>query len=215
MDFALFGIQGSGKGTQSIALSERHNFPLFETGAQLRQLAKENSPLGKKVKSIIEAGQLVPTTVVMEIAAVFLERNSTISTLLFDGVPRSAEQEIALAALLKQHGRSPLIGILIELSEEKALQRLLSRRICRDCKKVYPADFKNDRCERCGGTLETRKDDKEEAIRTRLALYAQETLPVIRLYAEEKRLITINGNQDIAAVNIELEEKLASFWSQT
>lgn len=213
MDFALFGIQGSGKGTQSVSLSEKHKLPLFETGAQLRRLARESSPLGEKIKSIIEAGQLVPTAVVMEIAAAFLQSHREQASLLFDGVPRSLEQEKALAALLKEHGRS-LTGILIELTEEKALQRLLTRRICRDCKTVYPADFQGDLCRECGGILETRQDDKEEAIRTRLALYAQETLPVIRLYAQNNRLITVNGDQDIAAVNAELEEKLASFWPQ-
>ncbi len=207
MDIVLFGMQGSGKGTQGKLIAQRHNLAVFETGAELRKLAQEDSELGQKVKSIIEAGELVPNEVVMEIIEDFMGKLPEGSTVLFDGIPRKMVQAETFDALMGKMGRE-FKGILIEISEEVAMQRLTTRRICGQCKEVYPAKYDGDSCEKCEGELITRQDDNAEAIQTRLQAYANETMPVIEKYMSEGKMLKINGAQSIEDVDTELEKAL-------
>ncbi len=105
MDIILFGIQGSGKGTLGKAAAEKYDMSYFETGAELRKLSQEDSDLGKKIKSIIEAGHLVPNEVVMEIVENFLDRQHDGKALVIDGVPRFMEQSKSLESLLEKNTR--------------------------------------------------------------------------------------------------------------
>lgn len=198
MDLILFGIQGSGKGTQGKFIAEKYGFEVFETGGELRKLSQENSELGKKVKSIIEAGHLVPNDVVMEIVENFMNHLAPGKNVLFDGIPRKMDQKESLDAILNKFGR-PFLGILIKISEEEALRRLTTRRLCEKCKTVYPAAYSSENCE-CGGKLITRTDDNPESIKTRLQAYTDETLPVIEKYITEGKMIEINGERPIEEV---------------
>ena len=200
MDLIFFGMQGSGKGTLGKRVAERYNLEIFETGGELRKLSSQDSDLAKKVKSIIEAGKLVPNDVVMEIVENFLKTLPENTSVLFDGIPRKIEQAESLNTLLNQNGRT-YMGVLLEISEETALKRLSTRRICEVCKTVYPADYQKDTCE-CGGKLITRTDDNPEAIKTRLQAFREETIPAMKLY--EDKLVKINGE-----LSIEEVEKLA------
>lgn len=190
-------MQGSGKGTLGKAIAEKYGLQIFETGAQLRKLSQDTSPLGEKIKSIIEAGRLVPNDVVMEIVENFLNHleNPSIS-ILFDGIPRKTEQALSLNKLLQKHSRKYL-AVLLDISEETALKRLTTRRICKICKQVYPADYQGDKCV-CGGELITRSDDNPEAIKTRLEAFKQETIPTMKLYQD--RMIRIDGEPVIKEV---------------
>lgn len=207
MDLVLFGIQGSGKGTQGKFIAEKFGFETFETGAELRKLAKEESELGKKVKGIIEAGHLVPNEVVMEIIENFMNRLPSGKKVLFDGIPRKMAQKKSFDALMTKLGRE-FAGILIQISKEEALRRLTTRRLCEKCKSVYPASYESSVCE-CGGKLTTRADDNPESIKIRLNAYENETTPVIEVYKKEGRMIEINGEQKIGEVTKETFEKLA------
>lgn len=207
MDLILFGIQGSGKGTQGKILKERYDMAYFETGAELRRLSQEDSELGKKVKEIIEAGHLVPNEVVMEIVEDFLKNVPKGKNVIFDGIPRKMEQAESLDALLSKEGREYKV-VILDLSEEVALNRLTLRRICSKCKTAYPADYKNDMCEKCQGELITRSDDNPESIKTRIKAYFNETMPVINKYLDEEKLIRINGEQSIEGVSEELFKTL-------
>ncbi|MEK7528984.1 MAG: nucleoside monophosphate kinase [Patescibacteria group bacterium] len=207
MDLVLFGIQGSGKGTQARVLVERFDMAYFETGAQLRALAQETSPLGEKVRSIIDAGHLVPNEVVMEIIESFLSKlNSTGSdkntSVLFDGIPRQREQAASFDDVMAKFGRE-FRCIVLDLSRAKAEERLLTRRMCTVCKKIYSAMYTGSTCE-CGGQLVTRKDDNAESIRTRLEVFENETLPVLAAYEEHGVLLRVNGDQPIDVVTKEL-----------
>ncbi|MFA5854834.1 MAG: nucleoside monophosphate kinase [Candidatus Gracilibacteria bacterium] len=208
MDLVLFGIQGSGKGTQSTEICKHCNLDVFETGAELRRIAGEETELGHKVKSIIEAGNLVPTEVVMEIIKDFLSHLPTGANALFDGIPRSIEQKEQFDALMQSEGRE-FNGLLIDLSEEEALNRLTTRRICEKCKATYPAFYTKDSCEACGGALITRKDDTPDAIRTRLDTFSQKTLPVINLYKTQGKMLTVDGKKSIEDVTKDIEAVLA------
>lgn len=207
MDLILFGMQGSGKGTQSRFLAERCGFEIFEAGAELRRLANEDSELAQKVKMIMEAGHLVPTEVVMEIIEDFLHRLPEGKSALFDGIPRSEDQREQFDALLHKAGR-PFLGLLIELSEEEALKRLTTRRVCSGCKSSYPSFYEKDKCESCGGSLETRKDDTPEAIRVRIDTFLSKTVPVIEHYKKDGKMLVVNGEQSIEKVTSDMMELL-------
>ncbi|MBI5754705.1 nucleoside monophosphate kinase [Candidatus Peregrinibacteria bacterium] len=203
MDFILFGMQGSGKGTQGKILAEVYDMTIFETGAALRNLAKQSSDLGKRVKNIIESGHLVPNEVVMEIVEDCIKSIPQEKNILFDGIPRKKEQSDSLNALLSRLGRTSL-GILIEISEKEGRRRLSSRRICEQCKAVYPIFYEKDTCEKCGGKLVTRSDDTPSGIQTRIEAYNNETVPVIEAYRAAGKLLVINGEQSIKNVTEEL-----------
>lgn len=201
MDIVLFGIQGSGKGTLGKMIAEKYGFEIFETGSQLRKLSKENSDLGNKVKSIIEAGHLVPNKVVMDIIENFMARliqNNQTQNALFDGVPRSIAQAATFDIMMKKLQRD-FMGILIETPKKVVLKRLAKRRVCKKCKTVYPAFYKKKKCEFCHGNLETRIDDNPQSIKTRIDAYYKETTPVIERYKKSRKLIVMNGDQSIEA----------------
>lgn len=207
MDLVLFGMQGSGKGTQAAQLVESCDLVMFETGAELRRLAKEESELGAKVKSIIEAGHLVPSEVVMEIIEDFISNLPEGKHVLFDGIPRSEEQRDLFNTLMKKEGRE-FMGLLIDITEKEALERLTTRRICVKCKTAFPAYYDKDACEKCGGELITRKDDTPDAIRVRLDTFLEKTIPVIDGYKHANMMITVDGKQSIEAVNQDVMEVL-------
>lgn len=212
MDLILFGMQGSGKGTQSKFISGQCDLAVFETGAELRRLASEDSELGRKVKSIIEAGNLVSTEVVMEIVADFLHHLPEGKSVLFDGIPRSMDQKKALDELLEKEGRE-FKGLDIRITEEEALKRLTTRRLCENCKAVYPAFYDKDACEACDGSLVTRRDDTPDAIRTRLDTFAEKTMPVIDGYAADGRMLVVNGEQSIEDVTAECMGVLKEYFN--
>lgn len=207
MDLVLFGMQGSGKGTQSQRIAEHCSLEVFETGGQLRRLAAEDSELGKKVKAIIESGRLVPTEVVMEIIADFFHNLPSGKSALFDGIPRSDDQKEQFDALMTKEGRS-FKGLLIELSEEEALKRLTTRRLCPQCKTIYPAAYAGTSCEKDGSTLVTRQDDTPEAIRVRLDTFLEKTVPVIDAYKVEGKMLIVDGEKSIDDVTVDIKEVL-------
>ncbi len=207
MDIVLLGIQGSGKGTQSKFLQEQYGLVYFETGRELRKLSQEESELGQKVKSIIEAGHLVPSEVVMDIIADFMGKLPDGAQVLFDGIPRKKDQAEQFEQVLKEASRD-FTCVYITLEKEEAVRRLTTRRICEKCKSVYPATFAGDACAACGGKLITRSDDNPESINNRINAFFNETTPVIEDYRARNMLVEVNGQQAIEEVTDELFSKL-------
>lgn len=211
MDFLFFGIQGSGKGTQSKLLCEKYGLAYFETGGRLRKLATEDSELGRKIQSILNAGNLVPNEVVMEMVEDFLTHlPSKETSVIFDGIPRNESQAKLLEELLKKHNRQ-YIGVHITIPKELAIERLLKRRLCEKCKKIFPPDYAKDMCDACGGKLITRSDDTEQAIRTRLDVFEKETTPVVDRYKKENRLVETSGDKPIEQSNAALSKLLEPY----
>ncbi len=173
MDFLLFGMQGSGKGTQAKLIAEHCNLMIFEAGAELRRLATEDSELARKVNAILQSGNLVPTEVVMEIVANFIDHLPEGQSVLFDGIPRSQDQQEQFDEIFKKKGRD-FMGILIELNEEEAMERLLLRK---------------------------RNDDTPEAIRVRINTFMEKTQPVIEHYKSMGKVLAVNGVQSVEEVN--------------
>ena len=207
MDIILFGMQGSGKGTQGSVLAEKYGLKFFEMGGQLRQIIDSGSPLGEKIKSIVTAGNLVDDDTIMEVVGKFIESIGQDQAILFDGIPRTLKQSEKLLNLLAKNNRDAF-AVLIKISEEEAIKRLTQRRICKGCKGVYPPSYKADTCQHCGGELIVRHDDNLESIKTRLENYRNETVPVINSFYERDRLIEVDGEQPIENVAKEMIEKV-------
>ncbi|MBU1017832.1 nucleoside monophosphate kinase [Patescibacteria group bacterium] len=207
MDIILFGMQGSGKGTQGRYLAEKNGLTIFEMGGQLRQIIESDSPLGEKIKGIVQAGNLVDDDTIMEVVKNFLSFLSGEKAVLFDGIPRTVAQSEKLLDLLAKYQRDAF-AVLIKISEDEAIKRLTQRRVCEGCKGVYPPSYKADTCEHCGGQLVVRHDDNLESIQRRLENYKNETLPVINSFYERDRLIEVDGEQSIEKVTKEMFEKV-------
>ncbi len=206
MDIILFGMQGSGKGTQGRVLANRYRLKIFEMGNALRTIISSGSELGSKIKATVEQGGLVSDDIIMEVIEDFLKTTDDCNV-LFDGIPRTMYQASELLKLLKEYGRDAF-ALQIKITEEEAIERLTKRRICSKCKTVFPASYKDDICSECGGTLQVRSDDSNlESIKNRLYNFKTETMPVIHDFYERDRLIDVDGEQPIEDVTEEMIEK--------
>lgn len=179
-DILFFGIQGSGKGTQAKLLAEREGMIIFETGAELRKVRKEESELGNIVREIIDRGDLVPNEIVMDIVRHFLENTPENARIIFDGIPRSMPQKETFDALLAKKGRQALC-LFLDVPEEEVVIRMRER---------------------------GREDDTEVVIRKRIENYKNETIPVLRAYEKEGSFVAINGNQLLEAVAEDIQKAL-------
>jgi adenylate kinase len=206
-DILLFGVQGSGKGTQAKLLAKKYGYTIFETGAELRLLSQTNSPLGEKIHSIISKGLLVDAHLVMDIVEDFLQRTPLIQPILFDGIPRNTEQKEAFDALMEKYHKE-VQGIHITLSKEEALDRILGRFICKGVKD-QPISLTEEECIAQGGEVIKRQDDTDsEAIKKRIELFFKETLPIISQYEKEGKIVSVNGNQTIERVFEDISQAL-------
>lgn len=213
MDIILFGMQGSGKGTQGKILAEMYNLKIFEMGGALRAIIASETELGNKIKATVEAGQLVEDHVIMEVVENFLNTEAKGKNILFDGIPRTMPQAKELLRLLKEHGRDAF-ALYIKLTEEEAIERLTKRRICSQCKTVYPGFYEGTTCHDCGGVLQTRSDDANlDSINTRIESFKKETLPVIDDFYSRDHLIDVDGDQPIQDVTEEMVEKAGYLFS--
>ena len=213
MDIILFGKQGSGKGTQGKILAERYGLRVFDMGSELRHMIESATPLGEKIKEIVESGNLVDDNSIMDIVENFLKSLTAKQSVLFDGIPRTITQAERLLVLLKAHERDSF-ALLVKISEEEAVKRLTQRRVCSGCKEIYPAFYNGEECAKCGGVLVTRKDDSNlDSIMQRLKNYENETKPVIDHFYSIDRLIQVDGEQSIPDVTEEMIDKAGYLFS--
>lgn len=197
MRLILLGPPGAGKGTQAAAIRERYGVPHISTGEMLREAIAAGSPLGKKVKSIVEAGALVPDEVIGEVVAERLSRDDVRKGFLLDGFPRTLRQAEILEAVLGARNE-PLTAVLeLEIGEEEIVRRLSGRRTCPACGATFHTAFSPPRaegvCDACGGRLAQREDDRESSVRTRLAEYAAKTAPLSAHYRGLGLLRRVDG----------------------
>jgi len=197
MNLILLGPPGAGKGTQAQMIVERYRIPQISTGDILRSAVKENTALGLKAKAFMDQGQLVPDEVVIGIIDNRLRAPDCNPGFILDGFPRTIAQAEALQAILTKIGKSIHHVINIEVGPDELVRRLTGRRTCKNCGAMFHILFhppKQDGvCDRCGGTLYQRADDKEETIRTRLKEYQKQTAPLIEYYQRKNMLRSIPG----------------------
>lgn len=196
MRLIIFGPQGAGKGTQSEKISEKYGIPGIATGEIFRAALMGRTALGLKVSEYVDSGKLVPDELTIEVVSERLHADDCKDGFLLDGFPRSLKQAEALDAILAAQGKALDAALVIEVSEEVSLRRLLGRRACEDCGKNYHLDnppMVDWTCDRCGGKVVERADDHEETIRKRLSLYHSQTEPLKAYYENKGILRTVDG----------------------
>ena len=184
MKLIMLGAPGAGKGTLGAVLSDTLNIPTISTGNILRAAVRNGTPVGLQAKSYMEAGKLVPDEVIIGIIAERLEEADCANGYILDGVPRTIAQAEALekAGILFDH------VISLEISDEEIEERMEGRRFCAGCGATYHIHNVPPKqegvCDKCGGVLELRDDDKPETVKRRLEIYHIETEPLKEFYAE-------------------------------
>ncbi len=212
MRVVLLGPPGAGKGTQAVVLSETLGVPHISTGDIFRQAVKTGTELGKKAKEYMDSGLLVPDAIVVGIVRERLTQSDCQNGFLLDGFPRTTEQAEALAASLLAMGTQLDAVVNIEVAEETLIQRLTGRRVCRSCGATYHVHFSPAKnpgaCDKCGGELYQRDDDREETVRKRLQVYANQTQPLIAWYTERGLLQTVDGAKPVGEVLADITRNL-------
>jgi adenylate kinase len=197
MNLILLGPPGAGKGTQAQRIVERYHIPQVSTGDILRTAVKEGIPLGKKAKTFMDQGQLVPDEVVIGIIEGRLRAPDCNPGFILDGFPRTIVQAEALQAILTKMEKSINHVVNIEVDSEELVRRLTGRRTCKNCGAMVHLLFHPPKqegiCDRCGGALYQREDDQEKTIRIRLREYESQTAPLIQYYQLKNCLRSVQG----------------------
>jgi adenylate kinase len=209
-DLILLGPPGAGKGTQASRIVEEYGIPHVSTGDILRNAVKNQTAMGLEAKKHMGAGNLVPDSVVIGIVKDRLQEPDTARGFLMDGFPRTIPQAEALDATLASIGRGVGKVIAVLVDEEALVKRLTGRRICRACQAPFHVMFapsaKGDACDRCGGELYQRDDDTEATVRNRLAVYRQQTEPLIEYYDKQGVVARIDGDKAPDLVYADIRE---------
>jgi adenylate kinase len=192
----ILGRQGAGKGTQCVRLSRHYVVPHISTGDMLRAAAREGSEFGLMAKQVMDSGGLVGDEVMIGLVDERLRKPDADSRgYILDGFPRTVAQAEALGGLTSH---KPIhVVIDLDVPREIVLERLSSRRVCRDCGTNYTAHNGDDRrtwiCDTCGGDVDQRADDTPDAVNRRLDLYETQTAPLIQYYSRLEALVVVNG----------------------
>lgn len=213
MRIVLLGAPGSGKGTQAQKLSVDKHIPQISTGDMLREAVASGTRFGRKARSIMEAGELVPDDVVLGIISERLMQPDAADGFILDGFPRTTQQALDLSELLDQLGTPLDTAVLLDVDFDILMKRLTGRRTCSLTGKllnIYLSSQEElDECTNAGGELIQRDDDNEETIANRLDVYRENTEPLISYYAKRNKLTTINAEGTIDEVYARLLAALA------
>ena len=199
MKLILLGAPGAGKGTQATRLADQYHIPHISTGDIFRANLKEETPLGLKAKEYMDQGLLVPDELTVDLVMDRLAKPDCANGYILDGFPRTLVQAAALDAKVDIDA-----AINVEVPDEKIVKRMAGRRVCPKCGEPYHTEYKvpakEGVCDRCGSLLIIRKDDKAETVLKRLAVYHDQTAPLIDHYQAAGKLITVDGTQSVEAV---------------
>ncbi|MBF0161695.1 MAG: adenylate kinase [Magnetococcales bacterium] len=212
MNLILMGPPGAGKGTQARRIAERYEIPQLSTGDMLRAAVKAGTDVGRQAKAAMESGGLVTDEIVVGIIADRIGEADCARGFILDGFPRTVAQAEALDAMLAARRLKIDHVIDITADTEALVSRITGRSTCSQCGEGYHATHKKPAaaglCDKCGGTLTTRADDNEETVRNRLAVYHQQTAPVIDHYRNGGQFRTVDGMQQMDTVFAQLCEIL-------
>lgn len=201
LNIILLGPPGAGKGTQAVKISEKYSIPQISTGEILRGAVAAGTKLGKEAKKFMDSGDLVHDEVVVGLVEERLVDDDCKNGYILDGFPRTVEQAKSLDKILDGKGDGINHVISIEVDEAELVKRLTGRRTCRKCGAMYHVVFgppkAEGECDKCGGELYQRDDDKEETITARLKVYGEKTEPLIEYYSEKGLKRSIPGSGGI------------------
>ncbi len=208
MNLILLGAPGAGKGTQSQMLVEEFEIPHISTGDILRAAVKNGTPLGVKAKGYMDAGELVPDSLIIDLMKERLAEPDAQKGFILDGFPRTTTQAAALDTALAADGRRIDHAIAIVVPDEKIVERLSSRRVCKVC--GYTGTAGDTVCPTCGGEMYQRDDDKPETIQNRLNVYEKSTAPLVDYYKGAGVLVEIDGDRPVSDVYADVKAAIAN-----
>lgn len=193
----LLGPPGAGKGTQARLLGEKFEACQVSTGDILRKAVADQSPLGKEASDYIKRGALVPDSVIVNLVAERLKEKDCQQGFILDGFPRTIPQAQGLEEILRKMGLGLQSVLLVQVPDAVIVERLAGRRTCKNCGALYHLTLnpstKESTCDRCGGELLQRDDDREETISARLKVYDNQTAPLVDYYRQQGILREIDG----------------------
>jgi len=201
MRIVLLGAPGAGKGTQAKKLIEKYSIPQISTGDILRASVAAGTPLGKEAKGYMNRGELVPDSVVLGLVEERLKEPDTNKGFILDGFPRNTAQAEALDKMLAKIGKPLQLAVSVDVPFEDLMKRLTGRRTCKSCGQMYNIYYKppksDNKCDKDGGELFQRDDDKEATIKKRLDVYESQTAPLIDYYSKKGIVRRIQGTGSI------------------
>lgn len=201
MRLVLLGAPGAGKGTQAKILVEKYGIPQISTGDLLRAAVAAGTALGKEAKSYMDRGELVPDSVVLGMVEERLRQDDCKKGFILDGFPRNTKQAEALDSMLSSLNMPLTAALSVDVPFDELMKRLTGRRTCKACGQMYNIYFsppkKEGVCDKCGGELFQRDDDKEETIKKRLEVYSAQTAPLIDYYNKKGILKSVQGTGSI------------------
>lgn len=201
MKIIMLGAPGAGKGTQAKMLAEKYGIPHISTGDIFRANIKNNTELGKKAKSYMDAGQLVPDELVVDLVVDRIKDEDCMKGFILDGFPRTIPQAEALDYALNNQNEKIDYAINVDVPDENIITRMSGRRACVGCGATYHIVYNPTKvegiCDACGQNLILREDDKPETVKKRLEVYHEQTQPLIEHYEAKGALLTVDGTQDI------------------
>ncbi|MBR4400212.1 MAG: adenylate kinase [Synergistes sp.] len=211
MRIILLGAPGAGKGTQADSIKNKYPIAHISTGDILRANVKAGTALGKDAKAYMDAGKLVPDDVIVGMMESRLAEADCKEGFMLDGFPRTIAQAEALDKMLSAHGIKLDAVVSLEVDDDTVVSRLTSRRVCKKCGEIYNTVLKPTAkegvCDKCGGEVVQRDDDKESVIRNRLAVFHTQTAPLIEYYTQKGLLIAVDATGGKDAVLRILEKK--------
>ena len=213
MRVIFLGPPGVGKGTQADFIAQKYGIPKLSTGDLLREAVAKETPLGQKAKGYMNRGELVPDDVVIGLVEEKLGSPACQKGFLLDGFPRTVTQADQLSTYLTSRGENLDRVVYFSLSKDEIVRRISGRRSCPDCKAVYHLESippkREGICDTCGKSLIQRNDDKPETIESRLAVYQEQTTPLIEYYKAKNILSELDGAGLVPAVQDRLVALLA------
>jgi adenylate kinase len=212
MNIVLLGAPGTGKGTQAQFISERLEVPIISPGDILRQEMKNNTVLGSKAEQYVKGGTLVPDDIIIDMIKERVIGETASGGFILDGFPRNLSQAETLETMLGTMNRSIDRAIYLRVSEERIIERLSGRRVCRDCGETYHIIYNPPKeegvCDRCGGQLYQRDDDRPEIIRQRPETYNRDTSPIIDYYSKKAYYLQIDADDEIDRIKGKIMQAL-------
>jgi adenylate kinase len=204
---------GSGKGTQALALADAQSTRHIASGDLLRAHRDRGTALGRQTEAAMERGALVPNELVIQMVLAELQQTHASSVAILDGFPRTAAQAMALDVALTERGGRVRSAIFLEVPSAVLVRRLSGRRVCPGCGASYNVTAnppkRSDTCDRCGGSLVQRSDDRREVVIERIQVYLEQTLPLVDYYDARGLLHRIDGDRPIDEIRAELLNRLA------
>lgn len=204
MKVVMLGAPGAGKGTQAKKIAAKYNIPHISTGDIFRANIKNGTELGKKAKTYMDQGLLVPDELVVDLVVDRVNQEDCADGYVLDGFPRTIPQAEALTKALASQGQKLDYAIDVDVPDENIVRRMSGRRACVGCGATYHLEYaptkKEGICDVCGGELILRDDDKPETVEKRLGVYHEQTQPLIDYYTQAGILKTVDGTVDIEDV---------------